>query len=551
MHFLPAPITAATVLILPIFIATSAAAQSAAQQDLEAAVIIEAPETGVGLGWGWNTFQAEPVPTVCIEFIADESTAQTTTLDFQEVNDTFELMESMNVSAEVSVKTIGYEGSGQADFAKQVNVTGTSSTFLISAAVQNGARFAAPAPLRRGRDDASVAGASGIRLTRAATALARKDPDKFKDVCGNGFVSATMGGARLNTVVSIKTSTRSEKETVRTAVSGQGWGVKVEAAMGTDTESGTSSFSREISFYQAGGREQELPVDSTAILARVQALAKQAADAEKLFQIAVTPYAVLENWPRDDDLTGEEVEFDQLAALWGAYNSLYDELQQALDNPTANVVPVATCTGATCTTAFSRLSDDTATVAVVEDLQDEVLAALDTLEIAAETCIANEEGCEFDEATVRPAYAIRANMPVSPCLMLPPPDGNAACDPATATVDAGQIEDYTQLAIRDVAKSRCRFGSLTPGCINNATIRAWADRIGMQSRVVPTAANLAAVKSALPGTALKPASGGNSPDQVPGRFYFADPGIGTLPVVWFTAADKASVETAIVTALGG
>ena len=532
------------------YIAAPAAAQDPAQQDLEAAVLVEAPETGVGLGWGWNTFQAEPIPTVCIEFVPAASDAQTTTLDFQEVNDTFELMESMNVSAEVSVKTIGYEGAGQASFAKQVNVTGTSSTFLISAAVQNGATFAAPAPLRRGRDDSSVAGASGVRLTRAAAALARKKPEEFKDVCGNGFISATMGGARLNTVVSIKTTTRSEKETVKAAVSGKGWGVKVEAAMGSDTQSGTSNFTREISFYQAGGREQELPVDSTAILARVQELAKQAAAAEKLFQIAVTPYAILENWPREDDLTGEEVEFDQLASLWGAYNSLYDELQQALDDPAGHVIPVADCTGAACATTFTRLSADATAVRVVEDLQDEVLAALDTLEVAAETCVASEEACAFNESSVRPPYAIRANAPVSPCLLLPEPDdANATCDPTTATVDANHLDAYTQLAIRDVAKSRCRFGSLTPGCINNATIRAWADRVGMQSRALPTAADLAAVRAALPGTALKPAAGGATA-QAAGRFHFTDPGVGTLPVVWFTAADKATVDAAIASALG-
>ncbi len=530
--------TAAVVLIA---LASVAAAPAGAQdqQDLEATVIVEAPATGIGLGWGWNTFQAEPVPTICVEFSPGELTAQTTTLDFQEVNDSFELMQAMNVSGEVSVKAVGYEASGKASFAKQVNVTGTSSTFVIGAEVQNGARFTAPAPPRGGRSVPGVTGDGAIRLTAEARTLARRKPEEFKQVCGNAFVSATIGGASLSAVVSINTSTRREKETVRAAVSGKGWGAKVDVAMGSDTASGTSSYSREISFYQAGGREQDLPTDTASILKRVQELAVAASQAEKLSQIAITPYAVLENWPRANDLTGEEAEFDQIASLWGAYNTLYDELQQALDNPTTHVAPSAsTCPAGTCTVTFERLSADPVLVTATENLQDAVLVALSDLELAAEQCVASEEACTFQEDTFRSPYAIRARMPVSPCLLVdaPAPATTADCIPATTALTAITVDKYAAVTIRAVAKSRCRFGSLTPGCMSNALIRQWTSRVGMDSMLFADAAAMATFTKDLPNGITITAN---------------DPGLGTPPVIWYAADTRTIIDGQIKTAGGG
>ena len=70
------------------------------QQDIEAAILIEAPGTGVDLGWGWNTFRAEPIPTVCVEFARNQYDSQTTTLAFPSMSKPIVFTET---SAETSI----------------------------------------------------------------------------------------------------------------------------------------------------------------------------------------------------------------------------------------------------------------------------------------------------------------------------------------------------------------------------------------------------------------------------------------------------------------
>lgn len=520
------------------------------QQDIEAAILVEAPETGVDLGWGWNTFRAEPIPTVCIEFAREEDDAQTTTLDFKEVNDSFELMETMDVSAEVSVKTIGYSAKGKAKFAKEVNVSGSSSTFVVEAEVRNGASYAGPTVPRsvRGARAASTAvdGEGAVRLTAAAEELAREDVEIFKEVCGNGYVSATMGGAQLTAVVNIETSSRSQKETIEASISGKGWGAKVDAAMKGGTSEGATKFKREISFYQTGGKDQQLPTDTAAILKRVEDLAEQATLAQKLFQVAITPYQVLENWPRGEELTGEEAEFDELAALWGAYNTMYDEIQEAMDAPEGFVVPVAACQGlevdpdadtaeVRCPVTFKTLAGDDDTFRILEDLQDQVLAALDRLELDAEDCVEDEQRCAFAGESYRSPYSIRASLPVRSCFLVPAADPPA--DPAPTACDASgeaSLGFYADTLIREMAKSRCRFGSLTPGCLSNQAIREWGRRIGMRSTVVESKAIRDAAVTALGNT--------------PAVHTQGDPGAEGIFVVWYAGDQANKVKTAVTAA---
>ena len=579
------------------------------QGDIEAAMLVEAPETGVDLGWGWNTFHAEPIPTICVKFArGDKFKAQTTTLNFKEINDSFELMEAMDISAEVSVKTVAYKAKGKAKFAKDVNVSGFSSTFVFEAEVQNDAVYAAPTTKSlRGKAETATAteDEGAVRLTPEAAKLARTDIELFKDVCGNGYVSATMGGAKLTAVVDIETSSRSEREKMKAEVSGSGWGVKVKAAMGSEEGSETASFKREISFYQTGGRDQDLPTDEKKIMERVNDLAKQASEAEKLFQIVVMPYELLENWPRGEELTGEEAEFTELAAIWGAYNTLYDEIQEAMDEPDDFVVPVASCAAeGGCAVRFKEVVKENETYRILEDLQDEVLAALDWLELDAEGCTEAEESCDFNAGRYRSPYAIRVRLPIpkavlyddlkmvdlaqktcssviSPvktelenlesieeCISLTEevhkeaiallssgdkaakdvidslksaadaakencdkwssePD-ETATDGCSEAVDQAarsaaefqstcvelrdaeacgtpteqQLRHFIDTQIHEMAKSRCRFGSLTPGCLSNAAIRAWGARTGYRTNTYESAEKLNEEKNQLSGLLL-------------------------------------------------
>ena len=496
--------------------------------------IMLAPETGIGLGWGWNAFHGEAIPTQCVEFSRDKPFAgQTSTLDFTEINDQYELQAAMDMSAEASVKTMGYEVEGEMKFSAETSVSGTSLTYLIEAEVLNAPWIALPP---------GEGGGEAVRLTKDAAQLASRDLELFKDVCGTGYISATYGGAKLSVVAEITTFSEATRTAMSSSVSGGGWGAKVSAAMSGSASSGTEKATRKISFHQSGGKPEKLPTSAEDIFEITADLGTQADTAEKIFRISVTPYEVLENWPREDSLTGSDLEYEELAALWGSYRSLYTGLQEALDEPKNYIVPSPICSteienvdGETVT----EVLDSCGTVFVsaterlqhIRDMQDDVIIWLDRLELAARACVTAEELCETDVALYRTPYAYQVSMPVHACLFGDPdiaaydakrravydelyseeneadpkfadfyPDIEPTCtvtglDTAADAEDAAR--DYAELMIEDVAKSRCALSSLTPGCLTNAHIAAWSNRIGYRSLIFAKDSEIDALQQAV------------------------------------------------------
>lgn len=380
----------------------------------EKSFFVEAPEV-VELAWGWSQARAEPIPTVCIDYATDSRTAQSSDIKITEVRDSYSLAKAMNVSSSVSVKGVGYNVSGKASFAKNTNVSSSSVTYLVNAEVLNGADYVRP----------TASGA--VRLTEAAANMARTDLERFQAVCGEGFVSATISGARAYLLAETQTTSRSERQSVRASVKGSGWGVKVQAAVSGSSESNTENLTRTITFYQqggaagAGGASQDaLPEDAAQAISRIKELPVAAATAGKVFELQVTPYQVLENFPRGADLLGPEDEHDEIAADWGAYQTLYADLKLVLENPGQYVIPIRNCAGAeataTCVIEMVPLVQDfqvnSQAIAMVEALQDMTLVAMSEIEIAAEICLVVEEDCDYDGTLVRSPYSVRASMPL-------------------------------------------------------------------------------------------------------------------------------------------
>ena len=484
--------------------------------------IVPAPETGIGLGWGWNAFHGEAIPTECVRFVRDRPyTGQTSDLSFTEINDTFELQVAMDMSAEASVKSIGYEVEGEMSFASKSKVSGSSLTYLIEAEVLNAPWIAEPP---------GEGGGVSVRLTDTAERLARRDLELFKDVCGTGYISATYGGAKLSILAEIKTFSQATRTAMSASVKGSGWGAKVEAAMSGSSESKTDKAIREITYHQSGGQPDILPTEPDEIIQAAKDLAKAATAAEKIFRVAVTPYEVLQNWPREDDLSGSDLEYEQLAALWGSYQALYTDIQGALEAPEAYVVPGRSCTGTVCEVAF-QTAEDVGVAQRLKDLQDEIIIWLDRLELASRTCVTAEEECKTDTALYRTPYAYQVSAPVRTCLLAKDSAVETAYEarrkelyvelygalPAAGDKDKPALDEfrpdfevpcaadslvedpasaYSTMLVEDVAKARCDLGSLTPGCLTNADIDGWAARVGHRSMVLSSSDEVGALVAA-------------------------------------------------------
>lgn len=495
---------------------------------VDAIEIVESPSTGVALGWGWNRGDSEPIPTICIEFVPGEEPAQTRYMTMHEATDSYELMESLGLSAEASVKAIGFEGSGKAAFAKSQNITSSKTVFVLNATVQNGVRYASPVPESEAAEGYQPVvnergGSRGaIRLTPEALKLAQKnDPSAFKRMCGSSFVSAIYGGAKLTATLSFTSRSKSQKEKLQAEMSGSGWGARFKAKVQKAKTENSSSDRMDISIFQTGGKGDAIPVSKEDLIAKLETISMDAYVAPKDFQIAITPYEILSNWP-GKMLPDKETEFDELASYWGAYNTLYDEIQHILNEPERYIAWQVDRDGKIAMSQDScqveqravensnKKLDDLTPVGFaahvlnfespqykaaqneytekIKELkvcrekppsvelqhsrvdllqlrraQDEILIGLRSMEEEARICSDKSDACTFNAADYRSPYAFRIQLPIP--------------------VDSGviSIDDIVAYNVSRIAKGRCQISSNNIGCLSNTDISGWAQKLGLVS----------------------------------------------------------------------
>jgi hypothetical protein len=440
---------------------------------------LEIPESGIDLGWGWNSVEEVSVPTVCVEFVLAEELGQTKHMMMKEVSDSYEVMEAMGMTASASVKTIGYSASGKASFAKETKVTGFQSTYVMEASVDNGVRYAAPAAAdgrpgiaRYNEQGKKIAPDVGeIRLTAEALALARgRDLGPFFDRCGDSFVSAIYGGARLTSVISIEAKTHREQERISAELSGSGWGVHVEG--GFKGEKGSALEGRKVTmkFFQTGGKGDSIPTKKEDLPQKLEQLAHLADSAPKSFRMTLVPYTALANWP-ERSIEIDVNELDQLASFWGAYDSLYGEMQVALENACLFEVydPVSA--------KFIDLGSSHVTT--LEALQDQVHETLEALREQAVECTKPDAKCTFDENQLLDPYAYRIRLPVpKPNVALK--GSEPGCEAKARSDQANSVELLIDYHVRDPAKRRCGISPINEGCLKNAEIAGWQRRVGKE-----------------------------------------------------------------------
>jgi hypothetical protein len=441
---------------------------------------LEVPESGIDLGWGWNSVEEIYVPTVCVEFVLAEELGQTKHMKMKEVSDSYEVMEAMGMSASASVKTIGYSASGKASFAKETKVTGFESTFILEASVDNGVRYAAPAAAdgrpgiarynEQGKKMAPDVGE--IRLTAEALRLARaKDLGPFFDRCGDSFVAAIHSGARLTAVISIEARTHREQERISAELSASGGGVHVEG--GFKGEKGSALEGRKVTtrFFQSGGKGDSIPSRREDLPQKLKELAQLADSAPKNFRMTLAPYTALANWP-ERPIEIDVNELDQLASYWGAYDSLYGEIQFALDNA---------CLFQVYDSLSARFVDleKSPHVATLEALQDQVHETLETLRYQAVECTKPRAECIFDEHEVLHPYAHRIRLPIpSPNKKLK--KNGQGCEKDERGDPVNTVDGLIDYHVRDPAKRRCDISPLNEGCLKNVEIAGWRRRVGKE-----------------------------------------------------------------------
>ena len=488
---------------------TGDSATLGASRQMTSSEILEVPETGVQLGWGYNAYDAAALPNHCVVFSVAEEPAQTRTMTMKEVTDTYELQQRMNVSAEASVKAMGVEGKGKASFAKDVNLSGSSIHFLLDASVDNGVRYAAPFSSGQAGSLAAQNRGPSVRLTQSAANLA-KQPEEFLRQCGTGYVSAIYSGAQIHAVVSMSTSSRAEKQDIRAEVEAKGWGATASTAIHNSTSTSAYNSEKNITVLMVGGRGDSIPKDQQELEAKLQTLSYAAYEAPKDFRMAVTPYEALPNWPREHELNGDSGEMEQLAGLYGDYTTLYDEIEHTLLEP-ALFAALARSGDSIDTRPLVDGESGESEQRYLESLQDYVQRSLRRLESLAIACLSTEQNgieedvdCVFAENEFVSSYGLRSQMPVQYPLA-----GTETIDPRNECSDLqgdentrcqkrlGLVLFQQKLAgeqpldryaadrwILSKSRSRCRLDIVDSGCLSNEAVRDWQQKVGMRLLIV-------------------------------------------------------------------
>ena len=428
-------------------------------------VTVNYPETGVDVGWGWDSEEGIPQPNICIEYSIEEDKGQTKYMTMTEVSDTREVMQSMNVSAAASVKTIAYQASGSAEFSRNTKINSASSNFVLNVSVDNGVRYATPLPTgARGeiidpQTRKSQPDAGAIRLTPEALRLAKqRDLTRFLNLCGDAYVAALYGGARLTAVITVTNSSKEEKQSASSQFSGSGWGVNVKASASGSASAKIASSRVSMRFYQSGGRDDAIPASKEELVDRLGDITRLASDYPAYYRITLMPYTALSNWP-DKEIELDLSELDQLAGTWAQYATVYEDLERILEKPS----DYKTLDGSNSYVQFSDTQS-------LKTLQDRVQATLNQLRDEAIRCSEPEQPCEFNESRYLSPYAHRIQMPLPSNMLGATPSGAA---------------DLVDFYIRSPVKSRCRNNPVSSDCLSNAQIDRWESRVGKTAVELP------------------------------------------------------------------
>ncbi|MEM8811474.1 MAG: hypothetical protein AAGF59_02570 [Pseudomonadota bacterium] len=313
---------------------------------------IQVPEQGVELGYGWDSRYGTAISNQCIDFAPVSQTGQTTNVRLTEVSDKSEIMESLGVSASVSVKTMfGNGGGAKASFARRSKVSTSNETLLLNATVLNGSVFTGPprpveparsaypvvdagsmghSPVRGDEPDAT---GSGVLLKPWAARMAAEDHGHFRKTCGDSYLASIDTGASLVATFTITSSNSKQASEAKAAIKANYGPVKASAEASKTNSSAISTAKTEIEVIQIGGSGGTLPTTMESLQLKLEQLASEAASAPIFQTMEVRTYDGLANWPAGVTLTTGEDDAETVADYYWFLASFYDAIEDVLQNP--------------------------------------------------------------------------------------------------------------------------------------------------------------------------------------------------------------------------
>jgi len=316
------------------------------------------PDNGVELGLGWDTDKSQVIHNRCILFAPVQEAGQTIAMELHDVSDTSEVMEALNVSASMSVKTLAGKGSAQAAFASSSKVSASSQSLLIRATVDNGVMFVAPShpmeiaryahvqPGQEFREEGQNSAADrrdelshSIVLTEEAQDIlgdgSAQEVREFERYCGDSFVSAIYSGAEIVAIASSMETDTSSKTSFSSKMRGEmsAWGAKIKAeasAAGKQAKRDIKT-QADIQFTQIGGRGGIIPTNAQEFMNKVADLPLEAEQGPRFHSMEVTAYHELPFWPAQvPAISKADDTLDVLSNYYWTMQSIEQQIETSL-----------------------------------------------------------------------------------------------------------------------------------------------------------------------------------------------------------------------------
>jgi hypothetical protein len=304
--------------------------------------------SGVVLGQGWNGDLGAKTQAVCIEFMEmGAGKGQTSSTTSRQVTSQRDMMLAMDLSASAQYDAIAGSAESELAYTKSVEITGLFQSYAVRGVVDNPPIFTAPigsetvpadiatAHLRnlvKKKTDnftrlpvatAKSVGGATVRLTAAYAALALNDPVKFKHDCGDSFVSALYTGAKMLGVLTFRTTTTKQAESISSTMSGSGVNWSAGGSAEQTMEDYKSDSELDLSLWLAGGRDKTLPQTPAGLIDTLGQLASLASTHPVDNELEVTSYADLSNWPTGRSADPGQKDYGTIIDYWGSYDSMY------------------------------------------------------------------------------------------------------------------------------------------------------------------------------------------------------------------------------------
>jgi hypothetical protein len=251
----------------------------------------------VVIGQGWNTMSGTPIPQRCLDQYATKALPTEEGLSFEEFIDEESFTKNLEVGVNASVKYMGGKVSTAIDFAKKYSYKEKSINISARAYSHTGTSII-PGPESTDTSDnykIFKESLAKIKLADEFEKLARKNPAKFIQQCGDYFVVSIYKGAEINGYLEFHSLKVEESEELSGGIEFKNPSANVSVDAKKLIKKYTDKKKLVMKFFRLGAQGNPLPTNSQELYTALKQLPVDAVNKHVDLRVLLAPYSYTAN----------------------------------------------------------------------------------------------------------------------------------------------------------------------------------------------------------------------------------------------------------------